>query len=64
MHELIDKQLNQVKVIELHPKYGAEISGLDFSKPIVDDVFEQILAASAKVTIIFQISTQKFLIGW
>jgi hypothetical protein len=56
MPGLIDKQLDRLKVIEVHPKYGAEISGLDFSKPIADNVFEQVLAASAKITIVLYCS--------
>lgn len=36
-------------VQELHPLFGAEVSGVDFSKSISDEVFEQILKAIAKV---------------
>ena len=35
---------------KLHPTFAAEVEGVDFSKPIPDDVFKEILAASAKVT--------------
>jgi len=34
---------------ELHPTFGAEISGVDFAKPLADVVLIEILAAIAKV---------------
>lgn len=36
---------------ELHPSFAAEISGLDFSQPIPDSTFEELLAAIAKVRV-------------
>lgn len=36
-------------VKELHPTFGAQISGVDFAKPLDDVVFIEILAAIAKV---------------
>lgn len=36
-------------VKELHPTFGAEISGVDFAKPLNDAVLIEILAAIAKV---------------
>ncbi|KAH6715996.1 alpha-ketoglutarate-dependent 2,4-dichlorophenoxyacetate dioxygenase [Leptodontidium sp. MPI-SDFR-AT-0119] len=53
----IDKELDELEVRELHPTYGAEISGLDFSKPIVNSVFKRILAASAKYGVLVFRST-------
>lgn len=44
-----DFQLISVK--ELHPTFGAEITDVDFSLPINDDVFAEILAAITKVGI-------------
>lgn len=41
------------QVTELHPTIGAEISGLDFSQPIPDETFQDLLAAIAKVCIHF-----------
>lgn len=38
-----------LQIRELHPTFAAEIEGVDFSQPIPDEVFEEILAASAKV---------------
>jgi hypothetical protein len=49
MHGLLITPFSKLKVTELHPTFGAEIEGVDFSHPIPDDVFEEILAASAKV---------------
>lgn len=37
-----------IKVVELHPTFGAEIQGVDFSC-ISDESFSEILAALAKV---------------
>lgn len=47
---LKDRPFDTLKIKELHPTFGAEVEGVDFSKPIPDDVFEEILAASAKVS--------------
>lgn len=49
---LIDPEIDfkTLKINELHPTFAAEIEGVDFSKPIPDDVFNEILAASAKVS--------------
>ncbi|GAD93945.1 conserved hypothetical protein [Paecilomyces variotii No. 5] len=40
--------LKLINVKELHPTFGAEISGIDFSKPVDDDVFQEVLAAITK----------------
>lgn len=48
--ENLSKAPGTLKIVhELHPLFGAEVSGVDFSKSISDDVFEQILKAIAKV---------------
>ncbi|KAG4429003.1 hypothetical protein IFR05_015513 [Cadophora sp. M221] len=57
MTRSIDKEHDELEIRELHPTYGADISGLDFSKPIVDRVFKQILAASAKYGVLVFRST-------
>lgn len=46
---LLKEPFNTLQITELHPTFGAEVEGVDFSKPIPDDVFAEILAASAKV---------------
>lgn len=42
---------NSFTIRELHPSFAAEISGLDFSQPIPDSTFEELLAAIAKVRV-------------
>jgi alpha-ketoglutarate-dependent 2,4-dichlorophenoxyacetate dioxygenase len=39
----------RIQVKELHPTFGAQILGVDFSKPVSDDVFAEVLAAITKV---------------
>ncbi|KAF1986361.1 alpha-ketoglutarate-dependent 2,4-dichlorophenoxyacetate dioxygenase [Aulographum hederae CBS 113979] len=41
-------EFSLIKVKELHPTFAAEVSGIDFSKDIPDDVFAEIYAAAAK----------------
>jgi len=38
-----------LSIKELHPTFGAEVSGVDFSQNIPNDVFEEILKAMAQV---------------
>lgn len=38
-----------IQVSELAPTFGAEVSGIDFSKPVPPEVFQEISDASAKV---------------
>lgn len=40
-----------ITVKSLHPTFGAEISGVDFSKPVADEVFDEIRAAARKVSL-------------
>lgn len=44
-----ETEFKTLKFKKLHPTFAAEVEGVDFSKPIPDDVFNEILAASAKV---------------
>jgi alpha-ketoglutarate-dependent 2,4-dichlorophenoxyacetate dioxygenase len=46
-----ETEFKTIKIKKLHPTFAAEIEGVDFSKPLEDDVFREILAASAKVDI-------------
>lgn len=39
-----------ITVTELHPTFGAEISGVDFSRPIEGKVFPEILSAMSRVS--------------
>ena len=36
-------------VKELHPTFGAEVFGIDFSKPVPPEVFAEVKAAITKV---------------
>lgn len=39
----------RIQVTELHSTFGAEIAGIDFSEPVADEVFKEVLAAITKV---------------
>lgn len=41
---------DQVKIKKLHSTFAAEISGVDFLKPLSEAVFQEIRAAIAKVS--------------
>ncbi|KAJ5761207.1 alpha-ketoglutarate-dependent 2-4-dichlorophenoxyacetate dioxygenase [Penicillium odoratum] len=38
----------RITVTEIHPTFGAEISGVDFSRPVENEVFQEILSAISK----------------
>jgi alpha-ketoglutarate-dependent 2,4-dichlorophenoxyacetate dioxygenase len=40
---------SHISVKPLHPTFGAEISGVDFSSPLKDEVFKEIYQAVTKV---------------
>ena len=42
-------EFKTLKITRLHPTFGAEVSGVDFSHPIPDDVLQEIISAMAKV---------------
>lgn len=44
-----ETEFKTLRFKKLHPTFAAEVDGVDFSAPIPDDVFHEILAASAKV---------------
>lgn len=44
---------DHITITELHPTFGAEIGGVDFSHPVEETVFQEILAAMNKVGNIF-----------
>ncbi|TVY73361.1 Alpha-ketoglutarate-dependent 2,4-dichlorophenoxyacetate dioxygenase [Lachnellula suecica] len=48
MPSVLELEPKSMSVKPLHPTFGAEICGIDFSKPIADDVFQDIRRASAK----------------
>lgn len=45
-----DSDFKIIKIEKLHETFGAQISGVDFSNPISDEIFYEILAAINKVT--------------
>lgn len=40
---------NHIAITELHPTFGAEISGVDFARPVEAEIFQEILTAMSKV---------------
>jgi len=49
MPGIISQPFKTLTVKELHPTFGAEVSGIDFTQPVPDEQFQEILAAMAKV---------------
>ena len=43
------KEDSRLQVTELHPTFAAEVRGIDFSKEIPDDVFEELRDIISKV---------------
>jgi len=41
-------EFKTLQIAKLHPTFGAEVSGVDFSQPIPDDVLQEIVGAMAK----------------
>jgi hypothetical protein len=44
-------KFKHIIVKSLHPAFGAEVCGIEFSKPVDDDVFAEVFAAISKVKI-------------
>ena len=42
-------EYQHIQVTELAPTFGAEVSGIDFTKPVPPEVFQEISDASAQV---------------
>jgi alpha-ketoglutarate-dependent 2,4-dichlorophenoxyacetate dioxygenase len=42
-------EFKTLQITKLHPTFGAEVHGVDFSRPVSDDVLQEITAAMAKV---------------
>lgn len=42
-----------LEIVGLHPNFAAEAKGIDFSRPISDEVFAEIKAAMTKVSILY-----------
>jgi len=48
MPGIIQQPFKTLTVKELHPTFGAEVSGIDFTQPIPDEQFQEILEAMAQ----------------
>lgn len=44
------EEFKHIQVTPLHPTFGAEVSGVDFSQRIPDEVFNELLSAATKVS--------------
>lgn len=44
-----DQGFKHIIIKEIHPTFAAEVRGVDFSSPVADDVFAEILSAITKV---------------
>jgi hypothetical protein len=49
MPSAVGSTFKHISVRELHPTFGAEISGVDFSVPLTDEIFSEVHAAITKV---------------
>jgi hypothetical protein len=47
-----DNDFKHIQARGLHPTFGAEVHGVDFSKPVPEDIFSEIYKAITKVSII------------
>lgn len=45
-----DAEFQFIKAEKLHPTFGAQISGVDFSRPVDEEVLAEIKAAAARVS--------------
>ena len=51
MPHATEPDYKHISVTQLAPTFAAEVSGVDFSKPVADDVFQEILAAITQVSL-------------
>lgn len=49
MPHATDTEYKLIQVTQLGPTFAAEVSGVDFSKPVPEDVFAEIYRAITKV---------------
>ena len=45
-----ESRYNHIAVEQLHPTFGAEISGIEFSQPVDDETFQEVLQAISQVS--------------
>ena len=53
MPHATDPEYKHIQVTKLGPTVGAEVSGVDFSKPVAADVFDEIFRAITQVSPVF-----------
>lgn len=51
---------SHITVCKLHPTFGAEISGVDFTRPVEEEVFAEILAAIPQVGLRLEINSKDY----
>lgn len=49
-----------IRITELHPTFAAEVRGVDFSKDIPHDVFQEVLEAITKVCMVSVFSSLEY----
>lgn len=54
--EGVKKQDSTLEIIKLHPTFAAEVRGLDFSKEISEEVFQEVLGIVAEVRVFIFLS--------
>lgn len=50
MPHAVENEYKFIKAKPLHPTFVAEVSNVDFSQPVSEDVFAEILSAITKVS--------------
>ena len=51
LYTMVNATSNQVQVKEIHPTFGCELSGVDWSKPIPPEVAAEIVKIANKVSV-------------
>ncbi len=49
MPHATDPEFRQIRIEKLAPTFGAEVTGIDFSKPVEPEVFQEVLEAITEV---------------
>ncbi|PMD46954.1 taurine catabolism dioxygenase [Hyaloscypha variabilis F] len=57
LHSTDDSDFKIIRIQKLHQTFGAQVSGVDFSNPIPDETFDEILAAITKYGVLVFRST-------
>lgn len=57
MPHATEPQYQYITVKKLHPTVGAEVSGIDFSKPVPPEVFQEVHQAITEVSLILNMNS-------